>query len=79
MLYVWLVHLREVRHVVEVAFDMTMEPARELSCTEGLFADAGAPSGEPFQIEVEKVHLRGGGRLFDVVGHELFLTVFAAD
>ena len=72
-------HLREVRHVVEVAFDMTMEPARELSCTEGLFADAGAPSGEPFQIEVEKVHLRGGGRLFDVVGHELFLTVFAAD
>ncbi|EJX04260.1 hypothetical protein EVA_07633 [gut metagenome] len=61
--------LGQIRHLVEITFNMTMKPATKLRSAERLFSDTGTPFDQAVPIHVEQVDFLGGGRLFDNVGH----------
>ena len=70
--------LGEIGHLVEVAHEVAVHPARKLPGAEGLLADRFAPGLEAGGVEVEKIDAcgrlrRAGGGLFALVsGDERF-------
>ena len=50
--------LREIGHILEVVCEVAMNPAGELACAEGLFADFRAPCLETVRVEIKQIDLR---------------------